>query len=309
MCDTDPVVFNELGIIYYEQHRFEEAEACFRAVYQLVSQVTCSSNLIAKWEPAICNLAHCLRRQERLDEAIYFYRLCLQYNQSDTVHLSIGLSYHMRSKMMQLISRTGERSERELKKAIRHYELAQGMNVGFYQNYCAMLLRIGMTDYATLSETKVGKRGEASLLKQMRMADSKLSQKLTVTKPRTATRHQSEVAKEAQVVPRREADERKAKVKEFRLRKASELYRQLDFGNTDEQPKIRTGNAESTRDEEPSRSNPATREEHMAPARGRANLPTNRKSTVVVSVHVSMFIYRSVATGDDDLSSPYAPSV
>lgn len=55
--DSDPLVFNEMGVVYYKQKQFENARDCFANALSL-----CSEGNSKTYESILINLGHCHRK-------------------------------------------------------------------------------------------------------------------------------------------------------------------------------------------------------------------------------------------------------
>ena len=71
IAPEDPFVLHELGVVAYQNQRFEEAETHF------AKAVAGIRNVRARWEPLISNMGHVMRKLGRLDESLYFHREAL----------------------------------------------------------------------------------------------------------------------------------------------------------------------------------------------------------------------------------------
>lgn len=75
MCPNDPLVYNEIGVVYFKQGDWPQAECYFKEVMRLVSHLP--HPLLVSWEATRCNLGHVCRKMEKLDEAAAHYELAL----------------------------------------------------------------------------------------------------------------------------------------------------------------------------------------------------------------------------------------
>lgn len=57
ICDTDPLVFNEIGVVYYKQKSFDQAREHFATALSLCNETNSKS-----FESILINLAHCSRK-------------------------------------------------------------------------------------------------------------------------------------------------------------------------------------------------------------------------------------------------------
>ncbi|KAG0266487.1 anaphase promoting complex subunit cdc16 [Mortierella polycephala] len=73
ICDSDPLLLNELGVMYYNMGQYEEAVQSFLKVIEKL-QRSQRKNVI--WETTWLNLAHAYRKLENYSEAEkYFYKV------------------------------------------------------------------------------------------------------------------------------------------------------------------------------------------------------------------------------------------
>lgn len=68
ICDRDPRVYNELGVVQYRQRMYQDAEESLATALSLC----CDSNSDT-YETILVNLAHCKRKLGDLDTAIELY--------------------------------------------------------------------------------------------------------------------------------------------------------------------------------------------------------------------------------------------
>lgn len=54
ICDSDPLVFNEIGVVYYKQKQYENAKDAFVNAMSL-----CNESNSKTYETILINLAHC----------------------------------------------------------------------------------------------------------------------------------------------------------------------------------------------------------------------------------------------------------
>jgi len=75
LCQTDPLLLNELGVIFYHQDHLEEAVSVFTTSLTIAEET--DSNPMA-WLPTRVNLGHAYRRMERLTEALAEFDIVLR---------------------------------------------------------------------------------------------------------------------------------------------------------------------------------------------------------------------------------------
>lgn len=87
ICPSDPLVFNELGVVAYHMKEYKKAVWWFE---QTLSHV--SSSISEMWEPTVVNLAHALRKLKRYNEAIIYYDKALAIS-TRSLSTYAGLAY------------------------------------------------------------------------------------------------------------------------------------------------------------------------------------------------------------------------
>lgn len=91
ICPSDPLVFNELGVVAYHMKEYKKAVWWFE---QTLSHV--SSSLSEMWEPTLVNLAHALRKLKRYNEAINNYDKALAIStRSLSTYAGLAYTYHL----------------------------------------------------------------------------------------------------------------------------------------------------------------------------------------------------------------------
>jgi len=102
MCATDPLVFNELGVVYYRQGKYKQAADCFQEGLRLCENQP--ERLRFAWEPAMYNLAHSHRKLGQYDEAIRLYESALSYSPKEaSTFAALGLTYHLQGRLEEAI--------------------------------------------------------------------------------------------------------------------------------------------------------------------------------------------------------------
>lgn len=95
MCSSDPLIFNEIGVVCYNEGKYESAIEAFR-----YSIALCTDNA----EAVLANLGHSYRKLLRFTEAVECYRkasvLCPQ-NTSNLV--SLGFTKHLQGNIDEAI--------------------------------------------------------------------------------------------------------------------------------------------------------------------------------------------------------------
>lgn len=67
LCNTDPLLLNEMGVVFYHQERLEDAVAMFEKALEVADESDCDPSA---WLSTRINLGHALRRLHRFDEAL-----------------------------------------------------------------------------------------------------------------------------------------------------------------------------------------------------------------------------------------------
>jgi anaphase-promoting complex subunit 6 len=93
LCDSDPAVYNELGVVYYRQRNFTAAVECFQ---QAMASCAGLPDRMIHWEGIGMNLAHALRRAGQLEGAVVAYGNALaRVPKSASGHGALGLTFHL----------------------------------------------------------------------------------------------------------------------------------------------------------------------------------------------------------------------
>ncbi|POS86394.1 TPR-like protein [Erysiphe pulchra] len=75
LCKTDPLLLNEMGIVFYHQDKLEEAVMMFSKALNIADEIDSDS---LAWLSTRSNLGHAYRRQYRLDEALVEFNQVLR---------------------------------------------------------------------------------------------------------------------------------------------------------------------------------------------------------------------------------------
>ncbi|KAI0078758.1 TPR-like protein [Panus rudis PR-1116 ss-1] len=93
MCDGDPLLCNERGVMAFNRGNYEQAVEMFQEAIKL-AQVTQTSEI--EWAPTFVNLGTCFRKLKRFEEARDAYQRVLRLDPRNTSALSmLGIVYHM----------------------------------------------------------------------------------------------------------------------------------------------------------------------------------------------------------------------
>ncbi|KXN88482.1 Anaphase-promoting complex subunit cut9 [Leucoagaricus sp. SymC.cos] len=102
MCNGDPLLMNERGVMAYNHGEYESAATLFKEALEL-AQITQSSR--KSWATTYINLGTCYRRLGRLDDAQETYQKVLELDPRHSVALGfLGMVYHLKGDLDQAIS-------------------------------------------------------------------------------------------------------------------------------------------------------------------------------------------------------------
>ncbi|KAH7292522.1 hypothetical protein KP509_29G072200 [Ceratopteris richardii] len=91
ICPTDPLIFNEMGVMAYRNKDYEAAVRNFRKTLRLIPLP-----LTEAWEATVVNLAHSLRKLMFYTEAITFYEKALALSsRSAGTYAALGFTHHL----------------------------------------------------------------------------------------------------------------------------------------------------------------------------------------------------------------------
>ncbi|EYU26316.1 hypothetical protein MIMGU_mgv1a004647mg [Erythranthe guttata] len=91
ICPSDPLVYNELGVVAYHMKEYKKAVWWFEKTLAHVP-----SSLSEMWEPTLVNLAHSLRKLKRYNEAITYYEKALALStRSLSTYAGLAYTYHL----------------------------------------------------------------------------------------------------------------------------------------------------------------------------------------------------------------------
>ncbi|GAB2230997.1 hypothetical protein Droror1_Dr00027280 [Drosera rotundifolia] len=88
ICPSDPLVYNELGVVAYSTKEYKKAAWWFEKTLALIPTA-----IIETWEPTFVNFAHTLRKLKRYDEAISCYEKALALSTTRSLAAFAGLAY------------------------------------------------------------------------------------------------------------------------------------------------------------------------------------------------------------------------
>ncbi|XP_057958484.1 anaphase-promoting complex subunit 6 isoform X2 [Malania oleifera] len=91
VCPSDPLVYNELGVVAYHMKEYKRAVWWFEKTLAHIP-----SSLSEMWEPTVVNLAHALRKLKRYHEAISYYEKALALStKSLSTYAGLAYTYHL----------------------------------------------------------------------------------------------------------------------------------------------------------------------------------------------------------------------
>jgi len=100
LFDSSPMIYNELGVVYYQQKNYKKAMDFFKATINYIS-----ADCYNQWESTFFNLGHCYRKLLQYNEAIKCYQKALNISPRDPMILSaIAFTYHLQGKIDKAIT-------------------------------------------------------------------------------------------------------------------------------------------------------------------------------------------------------------
>lgn len=92
ICKLDPMICNELGVLYFNKRNFSAAATWLQRARTLLS----SERVTASCQPVLSNLGHALRKLDRCDEAIEAYDAALGLVPCDAATLTaLAFTHHL----------------------------------------------------------------------------------------------------------------------------------------------------------------------------------------------------------------------
>ncbi|KAM1474951.1 hypothetical protein ACFX2I_030902 [Malus domestica] len=124
-CPSDPLVYNELGVVAYHLKEYTEAVWWFE---KTLAQIP--SPFGEMWEPTMVNLAHAYRKLKIYDEAIKFYEKALALStRSVSTYAVLAYAYHLQD---------------NLNAAITYYQKALWLKPD--DQFCTEMLSVALVD-------------------------------------------------------------------------------------------------------------------------------------------------------------------
>uniref|UniRef100_A0ACD5TVM6 Uncharacterized protein n=1 Tax=Avena sativa TaxID=4498 RepID=A0ACD5TVM6_AVESA len=87
ICPSDPLIYNELGVVAYNMKEYQNAVQWFELTLEHTS-----SSVNEMWEPTLVNLGHALRKLKKYQKAISYYEKALAFP-TKTLSAFSGLAY------------------------------------------------------------------------------------------------------------------------------------------------------------------------------------------------------------------------
>ncbi|KAF4323322.1 hypothetical protein BBO99_00003339, partial [Phytophthora kernoviae] len=102
ICPTDPLVYNELGSVYYKQKDYPQAIEMFTKALQLCKGIP--ERLMESWEPTLFNLGYSYRKLRKFDQAIHYFQSALRLSpRNASILAALGFTYHMKGNLEEAI--------------------------------------------------------------------------------------------------------------------------------------------------------------------------------------------------------------
>ncbi|KAL9679328.1 hypothetical protein QQ045_017186 [Rhodiola kirilowii] len=91
ICPSDPLVYNELGVVAYHMKEYQKAVSWFERTLSSIS-----SSVTEMWEPTVVNLAHSYRKLKMYGKAISVYEKALALStKSVSTYAGLAYTYHL----------------------------------------------------------------------------------------------------------------------------------------------------------------------------------------------------------------------
>ncbi|CAN1297548.1 Anaphase-promoting complex subunit 6 [Linum perenne] len=90
ICSSDPLVYNELGVVAYNMKEYN------KAVFWFEKTLAHIPSLSAQWEPTVVNLAHAYRKLKKYHDAISYYERALELSTTSlSTYSGLAYTYHL----------------------------------------------------------------------------------------------------------------------------------------------------------------------------------------------------------------------
>ncbi|CAN6301624.1 unnamed protein product [Urochloa humidicola] len=91
ICPSDPLIYNELGVVAYNMKEYQKAVQLFELTLGHTS-----STLNEMWEPTLVNLGHALRKLKKYQKAVSYYEKALTFpTKSLSAFAGLAYTYHL----------------------------------------------------------------------------------------------------------------------------------------------------------------------------------------------------------------------
>ncbi|KAK3026495.1 hypothetical protein RJ639_041792, partial [Escallonia herrerae] len=90
ICSTDPLVYNELGVVAYHMKEYKKSVWWFENTLAHVP-----SSLSEMWEPTVVNLAHALRKLKYREAITYYEKALALSSRSLSTYAGLAYTYHL----------------------------------------------------------------------------------------------------------------------------------------------------------------------------------------------------------------------
>jgi len=91
ICPSDPLIYNELGVVAYNMKEYRKAVQLFELTLDHTS-----SSLNEMWEPTLVNLGHALRKLKEYQRAVSYYEKALTFpTKSLSAFAGLAYTYHL----------------------------------------------------------------------------------------------------------------------------------------------------------------------------------------------------------------------
>ncbi|KAG7401727.1 anaphase promoting complex subunit cdc16 [Phytophthora boehmeriae] len=102
ICPSDPLVYNELGSVFYKQKNYPQAIEMFTKALQLCKGLP--ERLMESWEPTLFNLGYSYRKLRKFDQAIHYFQSALRLSpRNASILAALGFTYHMKGNLEEAI--------------------------------------------------------------------------------------------------------------------------------------------------------------------------------------------------------------
>ncbi|ORX43419.1 TPR-like protein [Piromyces finnis] len=135
ICDSDPTLLNELGVLYYNKKEYNKAITYFEKALEYVNSIQSRLN---SWEVTLCNLGHAYRKIRNYNKAKEQFEKVFSINPSNSQAYSAMAFIHQ--------------IEGNLDEAIYNYHSALVLNPE--DSFCAEMLKRALEELPNISMSK-----------------------------------------------------------------------------------------------------------------------------------------------------------